>query len=348
MTCMPTIPLPLLNSIETISSCRDRDVLARTVLQAAVLLLGADSDVAIFSRSAHGETALRFSSGPDATALLASPWPALLDKAPGDGRQFNLAVDGRMYGSLLLASSEIATDQLLMAYATDERDAAASAEGISCLSRIYGNQVSLLDYSELDTLTHLLNRKTFDETFDRLLTAHVAGADTENHINRREHHEEDAPAWLGVIDIDHFKRVNDSFGHLFGDEVLLRVGDLMRKTFRGGDRLFRFGGEEFVVILNAETADLAAVGFNRFRASVEGNEFPQVGQVTCSVGFTAVLSRDVPTDVVGRADEALYYAKEHGRNQVCSYEHLLAAGAISVPVVAEAPVSDFDIDALFE
>jgi diguanylate cyclase (GGDEF)-like protein len=151
-----------------------------------------------------------------------------------------------------------------------------------------------------------------------------------------------------VVDVDHFKRVNDSFGHLFGDEVLLRMGELMRKTFRGGDRLFRFGGEEFVVILNAADEKLAAASFNRFRISVENHEFPQVGQVTCSIGFTAVSAMDVPTDVVGRADEALYFAKEHGRNQVCCYEQLVAEGAIEKPAPAEAPVADdFDIDALF-
>jgi diguanylate cyclase (GGDEF)-like protein len=166
--------------------------------------------------------------------------------------------------------------------------------------------------------------------------------------DRRDHLEEGSPAWLCVVDIDHFKRVNDSFGHLFGDEVLLRMGDLMRKTFRGGDRLFRFGGEEFVVILNAEDEALAATSFNRFRNSVEKHEFPQVGKVTCSIGFTAVTNMDVPTDVVGRADEALYFAKEHGRNQVCCYERLVAEGAIAQPVAAEAPVADdFDIDALF-
>ena len=126
------------------------------------------------------------------------------------------------------------------------------------------------------------------------------------------------------------------------------MGDLMRKTFRGGDRLFRFGGEEFVVILNADSETLAAATFNRFRTAVENHEFPQVGKVTCSIGFTAVSESDVPTDVVGRADEALYYAKEHGRNQVCCHERLVLEGAIAKPAAAEAPVEeDFDIDALF-
>ena len=147
-----------------------------------------------------------------------------------------------------------------------------------------------------------------------------------------------------MIDVDHFKRVNDTFGHLFGDEVLLRMGELIRKTFRHSDRLFRFGGEEFVVILNAVDESLAYASFNRFRLSVEQHEFPRVGKVTCSIGFTAVSPLDVPTDVVGRADEALYHAKEHGRNQVCCYERLVAEGLISrIEPVSE----DLGIDALF-
>lgn len=343
---MPTIDLPILQNVEAISSCRDRDALGRILLQAAGGLLGEKAGVAIFSRTPQGETALKHSLGATELSPFATPWPALLDKVPGDGQAHTLVDNGRLYGALPLFSSEIAHDHQILVYAVDEADG-APLESLSCLVRIYGNQISLLDYSELDTLTHLLNRKTFDETFDRLLTARLSTATDEKRANRREHAEQDKPAWLGVIDIDHFKRVNDSFGHLFGDEVLLRVGDLMRKTFRGGDRLFRFGGEEFVVILNAENEALAATGFNRFRVSVENNEFPQVGQVTCSLGFTAVLNGDVPTDVVGRADEALYYAKKHGRNQVCCYEQLLAEGAIAPPAVVEAPVSDFDIDALF-
>ena len=90
------------------------------------------------------------------------------------------------------------------------------------------------------------------------------------------------------------------------------------------------------------------MSFNRFRFSVESHEFPQVGRVTCSIGFTSVSDMDVPTDAVGRADEALYYAKEHGRNQVCCYERLIAEGALAKAVTGSAaPVADFDIDALF-
>ena len=93
---------------------------------------------------------------------------------------------------------------------------------------------------------------------------------------------------------------------------------------------------------------MAEIGFDRFRNSVEKHEFPQVGKVTCSIGFTSVSTMDVPTDVVGRADEALYYAKEHGRNQVCCYEQLVKEGGISRPSTSAAAATDaFDIDALF-
>ncbi|MFT3847429.1 MAG: GGDEF domain-containing protein [Propionivibrio sp.] len=340
--------LSLLQSVESISSCRDRGRLPCAFSQAVAVLLGESADVGIFVRGAQGDVVLRMISGKTLAHSELSAWGDFVEEARVDGGVKTRTIDGRNCGAVALLASELATDQMILGYDVGQDNPAQHVDEIACLARIYGSQIRLLDYSELDTLTRLLNRKTFDETFDRLLTSHSGHAADGAFRDRRGHAEEGSPAWLCVVDVDHFKRVNDSFGHLFGDEVLLRMGELMRKTFRGGDRLFRFGGEEFVVILNAADEELAAASFNRFRLSVEGHEFPQVGKVTCSIGFTAVSEMDVPTDVVGRADEALYYAKEHGRNQVCCYEQLVAAGAIEKSAPAEAPVTDdFDIDALF-
>lgn len=323
-------------------------MLPRALLRAVSTLLGDQADIGIFVRDALGETSLKMFSGPNVTNPVVFEWLDLLDEARSDGKVVSRCLSGRCCGVLMLQSSELGTEQLVLAFDVDQADFVEQAEEISSLARMYANQVKLLDYSELDSLTRLLNRKTFDETFDRLLMAASNEIPDGAFDDRRDGLTDDTPAWLCVIDIDHFKRVNDSFGHLFGDEVLLRMGDLMRKTFRGGDRLFRFGGEEFVVILNAANQALAESGFDRFRQSVESHEFPQVGKVTCSIGFTAVSNIDVPTDVVGRADEALYFGKEHGRNQVNCYEILVAEGAIAKPVAAEAPVdADFDMDALF-
>lgn len=340
--------LPLLRSVESISSCRDRVKLPSVLLGAVATLLGGRADAGIFSRNPQEKTDLRLRSGTGAMNASASAWMEFLGEVRGEGGLLVKSVCGQHFGALVLASSEFRSEELILAFCSDVPVQQDHSGAVETLARIFGNQIRLLDYSELDSLTRLLNRKTFDETFDRLLTSSAHSLCENTSPERRSCAEEESPAWLGVIDIDHFKRVNDSFGHLFGDEVLLRMGELMRKTFRDGDRLFRFGGEEFVVILNAPDEDLAAAGFERFRWSVESHEFPQVGQVTCSIGFTAVEKMDVPTDVLGRADEALYYAKEHGRNRVCCYEWLLAGGVIAKPEPATAKIADdFDIDALF-
>ena len=340
--------MALLQNIEAISACKDRSLLPRKLLRAVVTLLGEQEDVGIFVRDTHGEVSLKMFSGPNVTNPVVFQWLDLLDEARNDGKVVSRCIDGRSCGVLMLQASELGNEQMFLAFDVIQADFVEQATRISSLARMYAHQVELLDYSELDSLTRLLNRKTFEETFDRLLTAESSELPDGGLEDRRDSLADDTPAWLCVIDIDHFKRINDSFGHLFGDEVLLRMGDLMRKTFRGGDRLFRFGGEEFVVILNAANRSLAAIGFDRFRHDVENHEFPQVGKVTCSIGFTGVSHTDVPTDVVGRADEALYFAKEHGRNQVSCYEVLVAEGAIATPVAAEAPVdADFDMDALF-
>ena len=338
--------LPLLKSIESISSCRDRGKLPSALLQATASLFGEAAKVGIFLREAQGETILRHFSAPCTMNSAAAHWFEFIDEVRTVGQPKSRTIGGRRCGALLLQPSELTAEHLVLAYELGQADSLDTAEMVACLARIYGSQIRLLDYSEHDTLTGLLNRKTFDETFERLLSNSCAALSGDLNDDQRKLPDEQAPAWLCVIDIDHFKRVNDSFGHLFGDEVLLRMGEHLRKTFRGGDRLFRFGGEEFIVVLNAPSESLAEACFDRFRESLEQHEFPQIGRVTCSIGFTEVSSRDEPTDVVGRADQALYYAKEHGRNRVCCYERLVIEGAIAKPEPVELQLAE-DIDALF-
>jgi diguanylate cyclase (GGDEF)-like protein len=134
--------------------------------------------------------------------------------------------------------------------------------------------------------------------------------------------------WLGVIDVDRFKTINDTFGHLFGDEVLLLLARLMFDTFRSTELIYRFGGEEFVVIVDGTDEQGAGVAYDRFRRAVADYRFPQVGKVTVSVGYTRVGPTDVPASATGRADSALYYAKEHGRNVTQCYETLVREGRL--------------------
>ncbi|WP_428419911.1 GGDEF domain-containing protein [Methylibium sp.] len=202
---------------------------------------------------------------------------------------------------------------------------------VDAVLKIYRNQIGLLDYSERDTLTGLLNRKTFDEQFNKCLQE-CAGAALPFPLPGGDVPERRARSllryWLGVIDIDHFKRVNDGFGHLIGDEVLLLMARILRGAFRHGDRLYRFGGEEFVVVLRADSRVHAALAFERFRSRMETFRFPQVGTVTASIGMTELRVMDTPSAAFERADRAVYHAKDNGRNQLQCHDQLVESGTL--------------------
>jgi diguanylate cyclase (GGDEF)-like protein len=195
---------------------------------------------------------------------------------------------------------------------------------IEGIATVYVNQQGLLDYSERDSLTGLLNRKTFDTRFARMTAQCVVSR--KNALPgqaERRNSEQVRENWLAVVDIDHFKRINDRFGHLYGDEVLILLANILKSSFRANEKIFRFGGEEFVILLRSATRDNATMVFERLRRAIEQADFPQVGQVTISLGFVSI-SGDTPVVVLGHADQALYYAKQHGRNQVQLYDRLIA------------------------
>jgi diguanylate cyclase (GGDEF)-like protein len=217
---------------------------------------------------------------------------------------------------------------------------------LSSVLRVFRNFQGLLDYSERDTLTGLLNRKTFDSCFWRVLAAREglapgaatqstaasalasSGASSGEQRRLAPASKPTASAWLSVIDIDHFKQINDNYGHLIGDEVLLLLSRLMRSSFRFHDHLFRYGGEEFVVLLRCGGAADAAAAFERLRLNVQQYAFPQVGHITVSLGYTELREADTPSAAFERADRAVYVAKQSGRNQVCHFAELLAQGRV--------------------
>ena len=238
----------------------------------------------------------------------------------GDGPQtsyFPIATEREVVGVLELVSAEpLSTADRAM---------------LTTVLRIYGNFHDLLDHSERDPLTGLLNRQTFNAA---LVSRNKRDAAVGEIAQERRAAAEVSSTWLGVIDIDHFKRVNDNFGHPIGDEVLLLLSRLLRSSFRHFDRLYRFGGEEFVVVLDCNDAGLAAHAYDRLRTNVERFNFPQVGRVTVSIGFTQAMPCDTPSAAFARADKALYYVKENGRNRVAQFEELVDSKAIVVAEIA--------------
>ncbi|MCX7174628.1 MAG: GGDEF domain-containing protein [Proteobacteria bacterium] len=203
-----------------------------------------------------------------------------------------------------------------------ERQLTISNRGmVEGIMGVYLNFLSLLEDSQRDGLTGLANRKAFDRSLRRLLTT-VAAQDASENERRQATGRE---SWLAIIDVDHFKTVNDCHGHLMGDKVLIQLADIMRRSFRVQDRIFRFGGDEFVILIRQTDSRHVATSLERFRANAEGHAFDsRIGRITVSAGYAKITSNDTPTTIIGHADSSHYYAKKHGRNRVCSYDQLLA------------------------
>jgi diguanylate cyclase (GGDEF)-like protein len=195
------------------------------------------------------------------------------------------------------------------------------SQSICRLLDVYKNYIHLLNENERDTLTGLLNRKTFDARINKVLS-HIGVK------SKRQKDKEVHDYYLAIFDIDHFKRVNDEHGHLIGDEVLLLFAQLMTNTFRDNDLIFRFGGEEFVGVFGCAKATDINLVLERFVQVLRNFTFPQVGKVTVSVGYASLSLNITPSQSVDRADLALYYAKNHGRDQICNYETLVEQGLL--------------------
>lgn len=161
--------------------------------------------------------------------------------------------------------------------------------------------------SATDSLTQVANRKSFDLTIDRAVRA-------ANQSGR--------PLCLVMIDIDHFKAFNDTYGHPLGDQILKLVGRSLTETVRPPGTTARYGGEEFAVILPGIERDQAFAVAEDIRLRVAGRRVTNrrtgrmLGQVTLSAGIARFVSGETVSSLIHRADEALYLAKRQGRNRV--------------------------------
>lgn len=215
------------------------------------------------------------------------------------------------------------------------RNDANTRRVLPLLLDFYMNFLTLLDDNERDMLTGLLNRKTFDLRIAKVLTT------LQSQKNRNTDTSGAVTYCLATMDIDHFKRINDTFGHIYGDEVLLLFSNLMKKTFRDNDLLFRFGGEEFVVLLAIADVTHVCVALERFRTVIETYDFPQIGQVTVSIGVALISPDEMPRTTIDRADQALYFAKQNGRNQVRVHEDLVQQGLLKTQSIKTGEIDLF-------
>jgi diguanylate cyclase (GGDEF)-like protein len=172
------------------------------------------------------------------------------------------------------------------------------AYAFAFLSR--GQRDQLLQLARKDPLTGAGNRRALDEKLAEVCAAQARSS---------------TPSSLVLIDIDNFKEINDEFGHAVGDQILVRLTEIIELRIRVTDSLYRIGGEEFVVVIEGQTKDKARRMAEQLRTLVEANELAPEGSVTISLGVAELSLGESPVDWLRRADLALYESKRCGRNQ---------------------------------
>jgi diguanylate cyclase len=157
--------------------------------------------------------------------------------------------------------------------------------------------------ASIDALTGLYNRYKFTELY---ISSYTSMIQRSNNMS------------LILLDIDFFKKINDTYGHNVGDQVLVQLSNVLLRNLRNIDIICRWGGEEFVVLAPTVDLERAKVLAEKLRSSIESLELDKVGTITSSFGVTQVVEGDTMEDVIDRADKALYLAKNSGRNCVRS------------------------------
>ncbi|MCC4588978.1 GGDEF domain-containing protein [Xanthomonas sp. NCPPB 1067] len=309
---------PLLERMVDMSAIRDAELLDLSLLRTMREVCAAE-ELSLLRIAPDGRTMAESRLREDGRLSLTvaelhdAQMRAQLAELHGPGEVLQLHQDGRAL--LVYPMMETRGIRTCLRVGGARAPGAAEQAMLQGFARFFQNYRSLLDDAQRDALTGLRNRKTFDDVILRLFGGDPAAAESQG-------------VWLGIVDIDHFKRVNDTFGHLYGDEVLLLVAQLMQRAFRQDDLLFRFGGEEFVIVLRGVDRDIAVGLFERFRTAVAGHDFPQVGQVTLSAGIVELTHGRLISQMLDEADKALYWAKQHGRNRAAVYAELIASGQL--------------------
>lgn len=159
-----------------------------------------------------------------------------------------------------------------------------------------------------DNLTRLFNRRHFDFEFER-------------EFKRAKRYKNDLS--IAIIDIDFFKKINDTYGHSCGDYILRETAFIIKDNFRQTDIVCRYGGEEFGIILTETSKETSHIPLERLRKRIENNKFLYKGQpinLTVSIGVTSNTDFESLSEMFDEADKALYQAKTNGRNMVVKFE----------------------------
>jgi diguanylate cyclase (GGDEF)-like protein len=320
----------LLDQLVSLTGIRDLELLETSLLQTLNGFIK-PTGLTLYKVSTRGEIRSQLVFGPQRCSVVrenfdvrAELMQAFRQHQSSDKASIQMPVEGGILSVMTVMESRSSTTYLVISSTDSLHD--KDSHMIDGMLQIYRNFCQLLQESQTDALTGLANRKTFDECFSRVYELQPFEDDERPvAVEKRRPHEQ-TTFWIAMIDIDHFKSVNDRFGHLYGDEVLILLAQLLKNALRNDDLVFRFGGEEFVLMIRCESRDEAAGLLERLRLSVASQDIPQVGQVTISMGVTEMVRNTFAGTLLDYADKALYYSKQNGRNRLTFFEDMETQG----------------------
>lgn len=221
---------------------------------------------------------------------------------------FNFFLLGARGGAIIngVACAVLVTDMLRWAESAFSARAVATLLLLNLFAWVFSFYIgqqrnALAKLARTDSLTDTGNRRALDESLEEALAHHQRYG---GHVS------------LIMLDLDHFKRINDDLGHRTGDDVLRSLALLIRQTVRRSDKLFRYGGEEFVLLLPETAQAQACEAADKLRRAVKAEDLVPGRNLTVSAGVAEYASLETADDWLKRGDEALYKAKAQGRNCV--------------------------------
>jgi len=213
---------------------------------------------------------------------------------------WEIILSGKVWEGELIDLAKNGNDLWIYEYITPELNQSGEIKGFTSVAQDITDKKNIEKISITDSLTGLYNRHKLED----VLSYEMA---------RFDRYKSNFSAI--IFDVDFFKKVNDTYGHLTGDEVLIHLADILKTNARETDVVSRWGGEEFLIIAGGTELDGAFLFAEKLRIIIEHYSFPTAGKITVSCGVAQYVSRETTSDLVSRADNALY-AKASGRNRV--------------------------------
>lgn len=304
--------LSIVDSLVSITSHTEKTNLEKSLLlalndvmptQSIRLFRAHESDLQQISFISLSADEVTFATPEDiASQPISSKLSSTIDDVSRHGEYKSVAGAGDMAWQVIYPSFDTRNTPFLILVQSCQQPTEWEQKAVHGIFKVYANHVALIEKTQRDKLTSLFNRETLDDEITKILVSRESELFEEDITKTRRSRSGQARNWLGIMDIDHFKQINDTYGHLYGDEVLILTSRIMTSgCMRDDDLVYRYGGEEFVVLLKAASQEDAFNAFERLRIIIAEHDFPQVGNVTISIGFVEVTSQQAPSDVIGEA-----------------------------------------------